>query len=59
MKLTGSGLPDEFTTSAQLARFPAAPEVPERLRGKSFVIITVVHLGTVAEADALLAPLRG
>ena len=39
-------------------RFPAVPDVPEQLRGRSFAIITVSHLGTPAEADALLAPLR-
>src|SRR5215469_5095292 len=58
-ELTRSGLPDEFTTSAQLTRFPAVPGVSERLRGKSFVIISVVHLGVVEEANTLLAPLRG
>jgi len=57
-QLTQSGLPDEFTSSARVAHFPAASGVPEHLRGRSFTIITVSHLGTPAEADALLAPLR-
>jgi FAD/FMN-containing dehydrogenase len=57
-ELTQSGLPDEFTSTARLARFPEIPTIPARVRGKSFVIITVIHLGTAAEADALLAPLR-
>ena len=39
-------------------RFPAVPDVPGHLRGRSFAVITVIHLGAPAEADALLAPLR-
>ena len=57
-ELTVSDLPDEFTTCARLMRFPAVPDVPEPIRGRSFVVIDVIHLGTPAEADALLAPLR-
>jgi hypothetical protein len=34
------------------------PEIPEPRRGKSFVVVEAVHLGSLAEADALLAPLR-
>ena len=56
--LTASGLPDEFTTSARLMRFPAAPEIPEPVRGGSFVVIDAIHLGSKAEADEILAPLR-
>ena len=57
-ELTQSDLPDEFTSAARLARFPAVPGIPVRLRGKSFVIVTVVSLGTAAQTDTLLAPLR-
>ena len=56
--LTRSDPPEEFTSAAGLIRFPAVPDVPEQLRGRSFAIITVSHLGAPAEADALLAPLR-
>jgi len=56
--LTQSGPPEEFASAAGLMRFPAAPDVPGHLRGRSFTIITVSHLGAPAEADALLAPLR-
>ena len=56
--LTQSDPPEEFTSAAGLMRFPAIPDVPEQLRGRSFAIITVSHLGQPAEADALLAPLR-
>ena len=56
--LTQSDPPEEFTSAAGLMRFPVIPDVPEQLRGRSFAIITVSHLGQPAEADALLAPLR-
>ena len=57
-ELTQSGLPDEFTTTARLMNFPAIPGIPEQLRGRSFTVIDVIHLGAPAEADRLLAPLR-
>jgi hypothetical protein len=57
-ELTQGDVPDEFTTSARLMNFPPAPQIPERIRGRSFVVVDVIHLGTPAEADALLAPLR-
>jgi hypothetical protein len=38
--------------------FPPIPELPGQIRGRSFAIIDVIHLGAQAEADALLAPLR-
>jgi UDP-N-acetylenolpyruvoylglucosamine reductase len=57
-QLTQSGLPEEFTTSARLMNFPPAPDLPAHLRGQSFVVIDAIHLGTIAEADHLLAPLR-
>jgi FAD/FMN-containing dehydrogenase len=58
-ELTQSEPPDEFTTGARLMNFPPVPDVPEPLRGQSFVVIDVIHLGSPAEADAMLAPLRG
>jgi len=56
--LTRSGLPDEFTTCFRLMRFPALPEIPEPVRGGSFVVVDVIHLGSPAEADQILRPLR-
>jgi len=58
-ELTHSGLPDEFTTAFRFMRFPALPDVPEPVRGRWFAVVDAIHLGTPAEADALLAPLRG
>ena len=57
-ELTQSGLPDAFTTTARLMDFPPIPDVPEQIRGQSFVVIDVIHLGAPAQADALLASLR-
>jgi FAD/FMN-containing dehydrogenase len=56
--LTQSGVPDEFTTAFRFMRFPALPGVPEPVRGRWFAVVDAIHLGTPAEADALLAPLR-
>jgi FAD binding domain/Berberine and berberine like len=57
-ELTRGDLPEEFTTAMRLANFPQIPVIPERLRGRSFVVVFVCHLGAPAEADALLGPLR-
>jgi FAD/FMN-containing dehydrogenase len=57
-ELTHGELPDEFTTTARLMRFPADPMVPEPVRGRAFTVIDVAHLGSQAEADKILAPLR-
>ena len=57
-ELTQSGVPDDFTTSFRFLRFPRLPEIPERVRGRWLAVVDVVHLGTPAEADRLLAPLR-
>lgn len=56
--LTHGELPDELTTIGRLLQLPPLPEIPEPLRGKSFVIVEVIHCGEPAEADELLAPLR-
>ena len=57
-ELTQSGLPDEFTTSVRLMRFPVLPHIPEAVRGRWFVIVDVVHNGPAPEADQILQPLR-
>jgi hypothetical protein len=51
-------LPDELTTIGRFLRLPPIPEVPEPLRGQSFVIVEAYHIGDPAQADELLAPLR-
>ena len=57
-ELTRGGPPDELTTVGRFLNVPPIPEIPEPVRGKSFVIVEAYHLGDPAQADALLAPLR-
>jgi hypothetical protein len=57
-ELTQAELPDELTTVGRFLNLPPIPEVPEPVRGKSFVIVEAYHLGEPAQADELLAPLR-
>jgi hypothetical protein len=56
--LTRGEVPDEFTTVGRFVNFPPIPQIPEPIRGKSFVIVEAYHIGDPAQADALLAPLR-
>lgn len=57
-ELAQGTLPDELTTVGRYLRLPQLPEIPEPLRGRSFVVVEAYHLGDPAEADELLAPLR-
>lgn len=50
--------PDELSLWAHLFRFPPMPELPEVLRGRSFVSVDMTFLGSETEADRLLSPLR-
>ena len=50
--------PEEVTSVGRLLQFPPLPEVPEPLRGNSFAVVEAVFLGTQAEGEALLEPLR-
>jgi hypothetical protein len=51
-------LPDELTPVGRFLRLAPIPEIPEPVRGKSFVIVEAYHVGDPAQADELLAPLR-
>jgi hypothetical protein len=57
-ELTEGAVPDELTTVGRYLELPALPEVPEPMRGRSFAVVEVIHLGDRAQADELLAPLR-
>ena len=46
--------PDELTSSVALMNFPPFPEVPEFLRGKSFVIVRGCYAGTIEQGEGLL-----
>ena len=52
-------LPDEMGSASCIRHFPPFPEVPEPVRGQSFVIVEAYWVGDPAEADELLAPMRG
>jgi hypothetical protein len=57
-ELVEKGLPDELTTVGRILQLPPIEEIPEPVRGKSFVIVEAIHLGEPRAADELLAPLR-
>jgi hypothetical protein len=57
-ELTRSEPPEELTTVGRYLRLPPLPDIPEAVRGKSFVVVEAIHLGEPAQADELLAPLR-
>jgi FAD/FMN-containing dehydrogenase len=50
--------PEELTSSFKLMRLPPSPELPELLRGRAVVVLGAAYLGTPADADKLLRPLR-
>lgn len=51
-------LPEEMTTWASVIHFPPFPEIPEAVRGQSFVIVLVAYLGDQASGAELLRPVR-
>jgi FAD/FMN-containing dehydrogenase len=53
-----SELPDEMTSVGRILQFPPIPEVPEEVRGRSFVIVEAIYLGDEKDGAALLQPLR-
>jgi hypothetical protein len=52
------GLPDEMTSVGRILQFPPLPEIPEPMRGQSFVIVEGFFLGTEADGRDLLQPVR-
>ncbi|MGZ4385883.1 MAG: FAD-binding oxidoreductase [Gaiellaceae bacterium] len=51
-------VPDECTSLGRLLQLPPIPEIPEHLRGRSFVLVEAAFLGALPDGEALLAPLR-
>jgi FAD/FMN-containing dehydrogenase len=51
-------VPDEVTSILHVVQLPPLPDIPEPLRGRSFVTVEVAHLGSAEEAARLLGPLR-
>ncbi|MFH9016330.1 FAD-binding oxidoreductase [Streptomyces sp. NPDC017943] len=57
-ELSRQPLPEGFNCSVALLNLPPLPELPEPFRGKFLAHVRVSHLGTDAEAEALIAPFR-
>ncbi len=51
-------VPETVTSLGRLLRLPPIPQIPEPLRGRSFVAVEAACLLDPASADLLLAPLR-
>jgi FAD/FMN-containing dehydrogenase len=52
-------LPDEMTSVGRIIQLPPLPDIPEPLRGNSFVIVEAIYSGDdFDEAKRLLEPLR-
>lgn len=51
-------VPESVTSLARVLRYPPIPDIPEMLRGKSFVAIEAAIQADAATAAALLQPLR-
>ncbi len=52
------GVPDEVTSLGRILHLPPIPDIPEPLRGKSFVVVEAVFLGGEREGEELIRPLR-
>jgi hypothetical protein len=53
-----SDLPDEMSSLGRILHLPPLPELPEVLRGRSFVVVEVVYNGSEEDGAELLRPLR-
>jgi hypothetical protein len=51
-------VPDEVTSVGRFLQFPPIPDLPEPLRGGSFVVVEATSLLDAAATDELLRPLR-
>lgn len=47
-------VPDEMTSSVVIMNYPPIPQVPEMLRGQSFVMLRGCYSGSLAEGQALI-----
>ena len=51
-------LPDEMTSLGRLLNVPPLEQIPEPVRGRSFVVVEAAWLGDAGSGSDLLAPLR-
>jgi UDP-N-acetylenolpyruvoylglucosamine reductase len=51
-------MPDEMTSVGRILQFPPIPQIPEPVRGQSFVVVQAIFSGDSAEGARLVDPLR-
>ena len=51
-------LPEEMSSVGRILQFPPIPQIPEPVRGQSFVVVQAIWLGEASEGARLLEPLR-
>jgi hypothetical protein len=51
-------VPERTTSVGRMIRFPPDEDVPEPMRGRSFAIVEMFHIGGQEEGERILAPLR-
>jgi FAD/FMN-containing dehydrogenase len=51
-------VPEEVTSVGRLLQFPPLPQLPEFLRGRSFVVVESAYLGDEFEGAEMIRPLR-
>jgi FAD/FMN-containing dehydrogenase len=52
-------VPDEVMSIGRFLQFPPIPNIPEPLRGNSFVVVEATYIGDEESGAELLRPLRG
>ena len=50
--------PEEMTSVGRLLQFPPIPQIPEPVRGRSFVVVEAIYLGDETDGARLVEPLR-
>lgn len=48
------GMPDEMTSSVVVMNFPPIPEMPDILRGKTYVMVRGCYCGDVSDGEAIV-----
>lgn len=51
-------VPEDVTSVGRILQFPPIPDIPEPLRGGSFVVVEAAYVGDEASGEELLRPLR-
>jgi FAD/FMN-containing dehydrogenase len=51
-------LPDELSSVGRILQFPPIPQIPEPVRGKSFVVVQAIYAGDAEDGARLLEPMR-